>query len=155
MEVTENRKKVGGRQVGDLAVLVVLAGLTLWYCLDARSASTHILNLILILPVTALVWLLCLIQFIRQLTGRVSESPEVEPVKRVVPVISLFVGYTLTLPWLGFDVGTALFMAAFLWFHGERRWPWIVGYSLCFASVASLFFAAMLPYPMPMLVFPS
>lgn len=155
MEATENRKKITGRQVADLAVLIVLAGFTLWYCLDARAASTHIVNLILILPVTALALLLCLIQFIRQLSSPDPEPSETEPIRSVVPVISLFVAYTLTLPWLGFDVGTALFMAAYLWLHGERRWPWIVGYSLCFASVASLFFAAMLPYPMPMLVFPS
>ena len=82
---------------------------------DARSASTHILNLILILPVTALTLLLCLIQFIRQLSSPDPEPSETEPIRSVVPVISLFVGYTLTLPWLGFDVGTALFMAAFLW----------------------------------------
>lgn len=155
MEVTEIRRKMSGRRITDLAVLIVLASFTLWYCLDARSASTHILNLILILPVTALTLLLCLIQFIRQLSSPDPEPSETEPIRSVVPVISLFVGYTLTLPWLGFDVGTALFMAAFLWLYGERRWPWIIGYSLCFASVASLFFAAMLPYPMPMLVFPS
>jgi putative tricarboxylic transport membrane protein len=111
--------------------------------------------LILILPFTILTMLLCLIQFFRQLVGRPIEERVVEPVKSVFPVISLFVVYTLTLPWLGFDVGTCLFIAAFLWFHGERRWVWIAGYSLSFASVTSLFFAAMLPYPMPMLLFPS
>lgn len=150
----QNRKSFSGHNIADLLVIVALAGLVVWYFLDARSASTHILNLILILPVTGLILLLCLIQFIRQLMNRSSEVVAVESVKSVLPIISLFVGYTLTLPWLGFDVGTALFVALFLWLHGERRIPWVLGYSLCFASLVSLFFPAMLAYPMPMLIFP-
>lgn len=150
-----DKKSFGGHQIADLIVLVVLAGLVVWYYLNARSASTHILNLILILPVTGLTLLFCMIQFIRQLMDRTTELVAVESVKSVVPVISLFVGYTLTLPWLGFDVGTALFIALFLWLHGERRLPWVLGYSLSFASLVSLFFTAMLPYPMPMLIFPA
>jgi putative tricarboxylic transport membrane protein len=151
----DKRRSLDGREITDLWVLVALAGLVVWYFLDARSASNSVLNLILILPFTVLTLLLCAIQFIRQLIGRTSEMGKAEPVKSVIPVVSLFVVYTLTLPWLGFDVGTCLFVAAFLWFHGERRWPWIAGYSVCFTSIVSLFFAAMLPYPMPMLIFPS
>ena len=151
--MSEDRKRFTGHQVVDLAVLIVLAGLVLWYLLDARSASTHILNLVLILPVTLLTLALCLIQFVRQLLGKAKGSTEVEPVESVIPVIALFVAYTLTLPWLGFDVGTVLFVVLFLWFHGERRLPWIIGYSVSFAAVVSWFFSAMLPYPMPMLIF--
>ena len=153
--MSEKRKLLGGHQIADLSVLVALAGLVVWYFLDARSASTHILNLILILPFTVLTLVLCLVQFLRQLFGPPAKEHVVEPVKSVLTVIILFIVYTLTLPWLGFDVGTCLFIGAFLWFHGEHRWLWIAGYSVSFASVASLFFAAMLPYPLPMLVFPS
>jgi putative tricarboxylic transport membrane protein len=152
--MAQMRERLSGNRLADLIVLIALAGLVLWYCLDARSASTHVLNLIFILPVTGLTLLLCVVQFFRHFTHPAQESSN-ESVRSVIPVISLFVGYTLTLPWLGFDVGTCLFIALFLWLHGERRWPWIVGYAVCFASLASLFFAAMLPYPMPMLVFPS
>ncbi len=150
-----DRKSLSGNQIADLVVLIVLAVLVVAYYLEARSASAHILNLILILPVTGLTLLLCLIQFIRQILDRSTEAVSVESVKSVLPVISLFVGYTLTLPWLGFDVGTALFIAVFLWLHGERRLVWVFGYSLSFASLVSLFFTAMLPYPIPMLIFPS
>jgi len=72
-----------------------------------------------------------------------------------MPVIGLFFAYVVSLKWLGFDAGTFLFVSLFLWFHGERRWPWAFGYGLCLAVVLSLFFSKMLPYPMPMLVFPS
>ncbi len=148
-------KALASHQIADLGILVVLAGLVVWYFLDAKSASTQILNLILILPFTVITLLLCLIQFVRQLIRPPIKEPKVERVKSVIPVISLFVAYTLTLPWMGFDLGTMLFIAAFLALHGERRWLWVAGYSLSFASVASLFFAAMLPYPLPMMIFPS
>lgn len=153
--MSEKRRILGGHQIADLSVLVALAGLVVWYFLNARSASTHVLNLILILPFTALTLILCLVQFLRQLFGPPAKERVAESVKSVLPVIILFFAYTLTLPWLGFDVGTCLFIATFLWLHGERRWPWVAGYSVSFASVVSLFFVTMLPYPMPMLVFPS
>jgi putative tricarboxylic transport membrane protein len=153
--MSEKRESLTGHEIADLFVLGALASLVIWYFWDAWSASSQILNMILILPFTVLTLILCSIQFFRQLIGsRPKEAPEVESVKSVFPVIGLFFVYTMTLPWLGFDVGTCLFVGGFLWFHGERRWPWILGYSSTFASVTSLFFAAMLPYPMPMLIFP-
>lgn len=138
-------------QKADLAVLVVLLFLVLGYFRDAYSASTQVLNLILILPVTGLVLVLCVIEFFNQLGHRDREVPELEPASSIIPVVSLFAMYVITLPWLGFDVGTFVFVSAFLWLHGEKRWQWTLGYGLVFASLVALFFSAMLPYPMPML----
>ena len=53
--------------------------------------------------------------------------------------------------WLGFDVGTCLFIGAFLYMQGERRWLWLVAYAVAFAFVVTYFFQQMLPYPMPTL----
>lgn len=143
-----------GNSWADLVVLVILAALVSWYCLDAWNASSQILNLILILPVTVLTLALCLVQFCLQFVKPSSEGTD-GSIEGVLPVMALFAGFILTLPWLGFDGGSFLFLGSFLWLHGERRWTWILGYSLSFASAASLFFGAMLPYPMPMLLFPS
>ena len=145
------------RNVGDVGVLIALAGLVLWYYFDARDASGYVLNLVLILPVTAIVLLLCSIEFFRStfFSSASVEDRDAESVTNVIPVVSLFATYVLTLPWLGFDVGTCLFIASFLWLHGERRWRWVMGYSISFASLTSLFLAFMLPYPMPMSVFPA
>ncbi len=142
----------GRRRIADLAVLLVLAGLSALYCYDAVSASTHIYNLILVLPLTALVIAICLAQFVVILR---EEAPPAEPAGRAAdagPVMLLFAAYVLSLNWLGFDVGTCLFIAAFLYLQGERRWPWLIGYSVAFAFIVTLFFSAMLPYPMPTLV---
>jgi len=130
----------------------VLASLVTAYAIDSYSASTEVLNLILVLPLTIIVLALCLIQFVVELRDTTSIPPARDNVTDVVPVIGLFAVYVLSLNWLGFDVGTALFVAAFLWFHGERRLPWLLGYSIALGFALALFFSAMLPYPMPMLV---
>ena len=51
-------------RVSDLVVLVALASLVILYGLDAYRASSDVLNLILVLPVIAIVLTLCLIQFV-------------------------------------------------------------------------------------------
>ncbi len=147
--------RLNNHQIADLTVLFGLLSLVLWYFWDAYNASTQVLNLILIVPVTGLLLILCLIEFISQIRNSDRETPALDPVSSIVPVVSLFALYVATLPWLGFDVGTFLFVSLFLWLHGERRWQWALGYGLCFASLIALFFSEMLPYPMPMLLLPT
>ena len=142
-------------RLADLLVLGILAGLAATYCIDAYRASSHILNLILVLPVTVIVLVLCTIQFILAVPRVREPDTSADPVKDVLPVMALFTFYVVTLEWLGFDVGTFLFIGAFLWWHGERRWQWVIGYALAFSMSMALFFSKMLPYPMPMLILES
>ncbi|MEM6640193.1 MAG: tripartite tricarboxylate transporter TctB family protein [Pseudomonadota bacterium] len=144
--VTRSRK-------ADLVVLVVLASLSIAYLFDAYRASPNIMNLVLIVPVTIIVFVLCAVQFVVTLRKSTNDIPEREPVRPVLPVMILFAVYVLSLPWLGFDLGTALFVGVFLYVHGERRWIWVLGYSVSFSSCVTLFFSYMLPYPMPLRVF--
>ena len=144
--------KINKSRAADFVVLLVLASLVTAYGIDSYSASTEVLNLILVLPLTIIVLVLCLIQFVVELRDSTSTPPARESIADVGPVIGLFAVYVVSLNWLGFDVGTALFVAAFLWLHGERRLPWLLGYSIALAFALALFFSAMLPYPMPMLI---
>jgi len=146
---------VKNNRVADLVVLLVLASLVVLYGIDAYQASSEILNLILVLPLIAIVLVLCLVQFIIELRDRKSDTPARESAADVAPVIGLFALYVLTLQWLGFDIGTMLFVAVFLWLQGERRWHWLIGYSMSLGFGLALFFSAMLPYPMPMLLLQS
>jgi putative tricarboxylic transport membrane protein len=145
-------KNFNKHRFADLLVLLLLAGLVGIYCFDAVRASTSILNLIFVLPVTVIILALCLIQFIVSVPMLRSETEKKEPITDVLPVMGLFSAYVISLHWLGFDVGTCLFLGIFLWLHGERRWPWLLGYSISFAFALSIFFSKMLPYPMPMLL---
>lgn len=145
-------EKINRNRVADLAVLLVLAAIVTLYCIDAARASTDILNLILVLPVTVIVLVLCLLQFFLSAPKLRKVGESREPLSDVLPVAGLFTAYVLSLPWLGFDLGTFLFLAVFLWVHGERRWAWLLGYSISLAFILSIFFSMMLPYPMPMLI---
>ncbi|MBL4827892.1 MAG: tripartite tricarboxylate transporter TctB family protein [Spongiibacteraceae bacterium] len=146
--------QLSGRQIADLCILTVLGAGSLIYLYDAYLASSHVYNLIFVAPLSVVVFVFCLIEFIRQFRGNIP-VPDLEPIASVLPVIGLFTAYVMTLGWLGFDLGTALFIGLFLWFHGERRLPWILAYSIVFAFVTSFFFSSMLPYPMPMLFLPT
>jgi hypothetical protein len=109
----------------------------------------------MVLPVTVIVLVLCLTQFVIEIRNAKLDAPARESVVGVAPVIGLFAGYVLTLQWLGFDAGTTLFVASFLWLQGERRGYWLAGYSISLGFGLSLFFSSMLPYPMPMLLLQS
>ena len=139
----------------DLLVLIGLALLIGLYLYDAWRASTHIYNLILVMPLSLLLLVLCGAEFFHQVRGEPEPAEEVEPAAGALRVIALFSAYVISLNWLGFDLGTMAFVAAFLWLHGERRPHWVLGYALVFGFAVAAFFSYMLPYPMPMLILPS
>lgn len=139
-------------RIADVCVVALLAIVVAAYCYDAFQASADILNLILVLPLSVTVLVLCAAQFALSLRADGAAAPATQPVTDVLPVIGLFGAYVLSLHWLGFDIGTFLFIAAFLWLQGERRKIWLIAYSLAFAFALSFFFSAMLPYPMPMML---
>ena len=136
-------------------MLVVLASASALYCYDAIRGSTHIYNLILVLPLTVLVLALCLTEFVLSMRTAVPEVERAESPRDVWPVMLLFAVYVVSLRWLGFDVGTCLFVGVFLYMQGERRRLWLIGYSIAFAFYVTWFFREMLPYPMPTLVIDS
>ena len=62
--MSQRLQNIDKQRVADLLVLLVLAGMTTLYCYDAVRASTHIYNLIMVVPVTVAVLVLCVAQFI-------------------------------------------------------------------------------------------
>ena len=153
--MTERPGTLNRHRLADLGVLVILAALVVLYCVDSVQASRSIYNLIFVLPVGILVLLLCAGQFVMGVRTLHEEGEQPEPITDVLPVILLFAGYVLSLHWLGFDVGTIVFIGLFLWLHGERRLPWLAAYAISFGILVALFFSMMLPYPMPMLILAS
>lgn len=143
-------------------VIICLAVFSAWYAYDAYHASSSMNNLILVFPVALVVLILCIYQFFidiktaqkTQPAAKSQDKPKDE-VLTVIPVIVLFALYVLTLEYLGFDLGTVLFLAIFLIFHGERRIAWVLGYSLVYGFLVAYFFSMMLPYPMPMTLLPT
>lgn len=140
-------------KIANSIVLLCLAAFVLWYAFDTNNASSSIENNILILPVAIITLCLCLYEFFTQKNDNKEEKEG--DFLSVIPVMVLFTLYVLTLEVLGFDLGTVLFLGLFLFFHGEKRWPWIIGYSLVYGFIIAYFFSQMLPYPMPMMILPT
>ena len=63
-------------QLADLGVLLALAGLILAYLLHVLSLSVHILNTILVLPISILALGLCGYELLRQLTSEIGETKD-------------------------------------------------------------------------------
>jgi hypothetical protein len=134
-------------------MVVCLASLVALYCFDALRASTDVRNLIFVLPVSIVVLLLCLVQL--SVVLRASHAAtDAESGPSALPVIALFAAFVLCLPVLGFDIGTVVFVAAFLRLQGERRWPVILAWSIGLGLVLTYAFAALLPYAMPLRLLP-
>ena len=138
--------------IANSIVLLCLATFVLWYGFDTYNASNSIENTVLILPVAAITLCLCIYEFFTQ---KDINKEKKDDFISVIPVIVLFVLYILTLEFLGFDIGTMIFLALFLFFHGEKKFSWILGYSLVYGFLIAYFFSQMLPYPMPMLILPT
>lgn len=151
-----NLERLTPYQRCDLAVLVLLTLLVAAYLGHVLAVSTQLFHIVLVLPVALLVLTLCLLEFaLRLRCPAAARGSSGDSLASVLPGMALFSGYVLSLPWLGFDLGTALFVTAYLWAYGERRWYWALAYGLVFGTGVALLFSALLPYPMPMLALPS
>lgn len=141
-------------KIANSIVILCLATFVLWYAFDTHNASSSLENIILILPIAAITLCLCIYEFFTQKDMQEKEETK-ESISSVVPVMILFTLYVLSLEYLGFDIGTILFLGLFLFFHGEKRFAWILGYSLVYGFIIAYFFSQMLPYPMPMILLPT
>lgn len=149
---------------GHLALILFFATVTVVYLADAWDASGSFRNLVLVLPASVLSLILCAIVAVGAFRSARTAEPEPASgdeaeaeaplLERLKPALlmALFALYIATLPWLGFDVGSAVFVAAALMLDGERRLWLVAPVAVGFALVATLLFRWLLPYPMPLLV---
>ena len=148
-------KKLNPDEIINLAVLSAISLFIMWYLLDAYSINASMENLILIGPVGILTLGLCFAEFIRFLKNSEKSEEQEDNIRDVIPTMVIFSGYVLSLEYLGFDLGTILFIGIYLRVNGEKSWKWIVIYSLLFGILIPYFFSLMLPYPMPMSILPT
>src|SRR3546814_1724692 len=120
--------------LGEGSLGLRVAAVTYGYLADAWTASGSLRNPVLLLPVGALSLMLCALVVVdvvrraRAAPEAVSQEESPAPVgqsfiDRYKPAVlmALFALYVMTLPWLGFDVGSAVFVAAALVMDGEDR----------------------------------
>lgn len=137
--------------------------ISIWYLIDAYKAEASVENLLLIVPAGVVViclclWILASQLFLKEQTAEVSveveEKKDKEPKEEVSVLGAMIIlgVYVLTMNWIGFDVATFGFIASLMFLQGERRITMLIGFSLVFSFLVSLFFEYMIPYPMPMLL---
>ena len=64
-------------------------------------------------------------------------------------LVILVLGYAGSVPWIGFDIATALFVALALFLQGERRLQVVVPMALLTAGLLVLLFRHVMGVPMP------
>ncbi len=136
---------------GHLALVALIAGVVGAYLHDAVQASPTTDNLILILPAAVVALGLCALiaaGILRQTAARGDDAP----LGRAPALMALFALYIVTLPVAGFDVGSAVFVAAALLVEGERRPVQLLLVPVVFAALVTLAFRALVPYPIPTLM---
>ncbi len=82
--------------LADLFVTFTIAGIVTWYLIDAYTASSHIINLILVLPISLMVLALCIVEIIKQIKNKEEPTEKPEPVMhRSTCYLSLYSLYCL------------------------------------------------------------
>jgi Tripartite tricarboxylate transporter TctB family len=156
---------------GHLIVLLLIAGATAWYLLDARAVSLKTNNLLLIQPLSIAALILCAvivpqcIHFADEVeaekearTGEDIDPAELMqpklPTERREVIKMLSMGallglFVFSLPILGFDVAILLFCIVGMMICGERRPLPLVVFPAAVTVVMVYGFKALMPYPMP------
>jgi hypothetical protein len=141
-----------------LGFVVVLGIFVVWYLWTSAAASATFENLLLVGPVSVVGLVLVAIiivqtLFLKSATPRVAGAiPDRLPVGRTrdaIAVILAFLVFVGATSIIGFDLATFFFMAAVMWYLGERRIVWIVGLSLAVAVLLTAGALATLTYPLP------
>ena len=156
-----------GERIGHLVLLATFSRFVIWYARDAWLAQDEVENMLLIGPISALVLILMAGIAIRQIRLMIASGPrraDTAPVADAVETIrsrygavlsATFLGlYVASMPLIGFDVATALFVAAQMVLQGARNMLLIVFFSALVAILPVLAIEQLLSVPVPTTVLP-
>jgi hypothetical protein len=141
-----------------LGFVVVLGIFVGWYLWSSAAASASFENLILVGPVSVVGLVLVAIIIAQTIfqknttptaAGAIPDRLPVGRTRDAIAVIIAFLVFVGASPVIGFDLSTFFFMAASMWYLGERRIVWIVGLSLAVAVLLTVGALASLTYPLP------
>lgn len=141
-------KRLSGA-TGHVLLLGGFAAYALWYANDAWSAQSKVQNMLLIGPAAALALVIIAALLLKEIQRAVSDAPvppEDDPAADVptgdadqrsfrqvwgTPLSAiLLLVYVLSVPFVGFDIGTVTYIALCMLLQGARDWRVIVPFSL-------------------------
>ncbi|MCG6121577.1 MAG: tripartite tricarboxylate transporter TctB family protein [Microvirga sp.] len=137
-------------RAGPLLLALVIAIVAVVYVSNAYLSSSRIHNVIFIIPMATIAVILAGIVLLRVALAWRASSRGVSDVEArsvdqtadaetgvgglgIAAMMALLIAYAFSIPWIGFDVASVLFMAACLWIQGERRPLVVVAMSLIFS----------------------
>ncbi len=149
---------------GHLLVIAMIAVICAAYLRDTLATSTHVNNILFVLPASISALLLSA-AIVPQAVRRVAESKVPEPAQKAQAeedapsetwrdlgwIALLVIGFGLfvySLERIGFDVASWLFITLGLFICGERRILALVLYPPITAALLVFAFKALIPYPM-------
>jgi hypothetical protein len=154
------RFRAGRRQVcvdlPHLLVLVGIVGFCAWYLQDTRAASLNVQNLMLIEPAAILAFA-CAVIILRDVVtitaapaGPFREGLSPSTRFKILGSMATLGCYVGAMPYLGFDVATALYVCASLLVLGERRIVVLLTMPIVFSVVTILLFRQVVSIPLPL-----
>lgn len=148
-------------QWGHLVLLAVIAGLVLFYLLDARRVSSSVNNLILVQP-AAIIALILVLVVLPQCFRRPEETdaegtlpPKRETgteLAKIGVLTGAFVALAFLMDRIGFDIATFVFLVVAIYICGERNWFANLGFSAVFTMVLIFGYGAIIPFPFPLTI---
>ncbi|APX91553.1 hypothetical protein BWR19_00500 [Halomonas sp. 1513] len=157
---------------GHLLVVTVIAVICAAYLRDTLATSTHVNNILFVLPAVIIALMLCfaiLPQIVRRAdpdkgTSNKQTRLDVKPGEQattqswselgwIALLIVCFGAYVYLLDRIGFDVASWLFITLGLFICGERRLLSLVIYPPIATTLIVVGFNALIPYPMYTLIF--
>lgn len=164
-----------GSDWGHIGLLALFILGTLVFLYDTLSESFRLENVIVILPVSALVIVLCVVQVIGQVSraralrsaaldssadqeNSIETAPEPAPKRwkdrvRVPAFMALLGLYILGLIYVAFDLSTFLFLLLSLWLQGEKHLWFAALYAAFLAGALTWGLTYMVPFPFPTFFF--
>jgi hypothetical protein len=147
---------------GHIAFVSAIAITCLIYVLDTLSVSHHVNNIILVVPASGLILLLCVWVLIsgisiRKVSPDVSNGQEqaisLEDKKALAKSIALMAltgVYVAIIEFVGLDIASFAYLIVILVLLGERRPIFVLCYALIFTFIVVGGTGALIPYPIPM-----
>ena len=156
---------------GHLLVVAMIAVICAVYLRDTLTTSTHVNNILFVLPASLVALSLCLAilpQIVRRVDAeqkpveksRLDAKPGEEATQQgwkelgwIALLIVCFGSYVYLLDRIGFDIASWIFITLGLFICGERRVLALAIYPPIAASLIVIGFQALIPYPMFTLIF--
>lgn len=135
---------------GSIALFVV------WYLTDATDSARSYVDLIVILPVSLLVILLCLVVIAKDIVAGIKvRSQDIGEAQGGSVQLYIYIAlclYAVLLPALGIAVSTLIFTFSSLYILGERRLVFALCFSVLFAMAISFAARFVISPPDPLIL---